>query len=455
MRGEPIVVFGACDRHNLGDLLFPHLARALLPHDEWVVAGLASRDLRAVGGHRVHALAEVAARFGAAPLRALQLGGELLTCSAWQAAVMLLPPELASSTVAWLGPRPATRRPWLRRWLGCDDRAPYLLARGALPQVRRLVVAGVGGVDLARCPPAMRHEVLAKLRDADALSVRDHRTQAALQALGVDATLAPDPAVRVATLCAQPIAHHAQRGEPAALRDAFPDGYVAVQADAGFGDDATLGTLAAQLHAVQSVSGLGVVLWRAGAAPWHDDLVLLQRLAARLPARAVRVFESLHLWDLCALVAGAQAVCASSLHARIVALAHARPRVSLHAPAEPGQARKLRAFVETWDATAGAVVDASGAARALRAALAMPAAALRQAGVAAAAAWDARWRAAWPDDPPVTPARATSPRQRGTGDRRDVQHEVVADRGEAARQRLADARRGAGDESDPAAGGIA
>lgn len=410
--GTPVVVFGAFDRHNLGDLLFPHLAQALLPGDELVVAGLASRDLRAFGGHRVHALTELAGRFGAAPLRVLQLGGELLTCSAWQAAVMLLPPEQVQSTVAWLGPRPATRRRWMRQWLGRDDRAPYLFARRALPQVGRLVVAGVGGVGLARCTPAMRDEVLSKLREADVLSVRDGRTQAALRALGVDAALAPDPAVRVATLCAAPIANHAQHGEVAALRDAFPDGYVAVQVGAAFGDDATLDTLAAQLRAVHSASRLGVVLWRAGAAPWHDDLAVLQRLAARLPAPAVRVFASLHLWDLCALAAGAQAVCASSLHARIVALAYARARVSLRSPAEPGQSHKLRAFVETWDDDAGGVVDALGAARALRRALAMPAAALRRAGVAAAAAWDARWRTAWPDDRAVIPVRATARRRR-------------------------------------------
>lgn len=409
--GTPVVVFGAFDRHNFGDLLFAHLAQALLPRDELVFTGLASRDLRAVGGHHVHALAEVAGRLGATPLRVLQLGGEVLTCTAWQAAVMLLPPEQVPSTVAWLGPRPATRRRWLRRWLGRDDRAPYLFARGTLPQLARLVVAGVGGVDLARCPPAMRDEVLAKLRRADALSVRDRRTQAALRALGLDATLAPDPAVRVAALCAAPIARHAQRGEVAAMRGAFPGGYVAVQVGAAFGDDATLDTLAVQLRAMRSASGLGVVLWRAGAAPWHDDLAVLQRLAARLPP-AVRVFASLHPWDLCALVAGAQAVCASSLHARIVALAYARARVSLRSPAEPGQSRKLGAFVETWDCEAGGVVDASGAARALRAALAMPAATLRQAGAAAAAAWDARWRAAWPDDQAVTPARATTRRRR-------------------------------------------
>lgn len=42
------IVFGAFDRHNLGDLLFAHVAAALLPRDETVVfAGLAARVTRA------------------------------------------------------------------------------------------------------------------------------------------------------------------------------------------------------------------------------------------------------------------------------------------------------------------------------------------------------------------------------------------------------------------------
>lgn len=383
--GTPVVVFGAFDRHNLGDLLFAHLAQALLPSEELIFAGLASRDLRPLGGHRVQSLAEVVAAVGERPVRVLQLGGELLTCSAWQAAVMLLPPEQVQPTVAWLGPRPATRRRWVREVLGRDDRAPYVFARDALPAVERLVVAGVGGVDLARCAPALRDEVLAKLRAADALSVRDRVTQRALRDAGVDSVLVPDPAVLVSRHFGAEIDTHARRGEPAGVAAAFADGYVAVQVSAAFADDATLDALAQQLRGVQAATGLGVALFCAGAAPWHDDPGVLQRLAARLPR--AQVFASLHPWDVCALVARARAVCASSLHARIVALAFARSRVSLRPPREPGQRRKLAAFVETWDADAGAPVDVPGLAAAVLDAIAMPAATLSRAADRATAAW--------------------------------------------------------------------
>jgi hypothetical protein len=63
----PTILLGAFDRHNFGDLLFPHLAAALLPGSRLIFAGLAERDLRPFGGHRTHALARLAAEFGNAP----------------------------------------------------------------------------------------------------------------------------------------------------------------------------------------------------------------------------------------------------------------------------------------------------------------------------------------------------------------------------------------------------
>jgi hypothetical protein len=43
-------------------------------------------------------------------------------------------------------------------------------------------------------------------------------------------------------------------------------------------------------------TGLGVVLFRAGAAPWHDGLAMPARIAARMPSAAVRLFRS--PWNL-------------------------------------------------------------------------------------------------------------------------------------------------------------
>jgi hypothetical protein len=184
------VLFGAFDRHNFGDLLFPHLLAALLPGRAFEFAGLAERDLRTFGGHRVKPL----------PAQATQLihaGGELLTCSAWQAAVMLLDPAAAAAAIARYDADPVAAAAWATRELGTARTIPYVVGRDAMAPGGKLIFNAVGGVEWDALPPAQREEVKTALRSVDWLSVRDHVTQTALQAEGIAAPLCPDPAVMV------------------------------------------------------------------------------------------------------------------------------------------------------------------------------------------------------------------------------------------------------------------
>lgn len=369
----PLVLFGAFDRHNLGDLLFPHIAQALLGDTPLHFAGLAARDLRGVGGHRVEAIGALMAGWGDRPAALLHVGGETLTCGAFEAAVMLLDAAEVPATVQRLEARADERAAWLQRMLGRSALAPYVLSRRDWPALRRVAHAAVGGVDLEHIDPARRDAVLGRLREAEALAVRDLRTRDALARHGIAAALMPDPAALVAELFGPRIAGHAARGEPAALRAAFPAGYLAVQCSAVFGDDATLDALGAQLARCAADSGLGLVLLRAGAAPWHDDPAVLRRLARRLPPGAVRVADSLDAWDLCALLAGSRAVAASSLHGRIVAAAFGLPRISLQPLAPAQRIGKLDAWVQAWEPERpGSVVTPSGLSGALARALREP-----------------------------------------------------------------------------------
>ncbi len=142
---------------------------------------------------------------------------------------------------------------------------------------------GIGGVGFAALPAALRAEALDEMRAAARVQVRDRRTRDALAAAGIEAELVPDPAVLVERLLGAEVARHAALGEPAMLRARFPRGYVAVQLAAELGDDATLAALADDLAAISRAHGLGLVLFCAGRAPWHDDPEALQRLRRRLP----------------------------------------------------------------------------------------------------------------------------------------------------------------------------
>lgn len=346
----PIIIFGAFDRHNFGDMLFPHIVSALVKHDDLVFAGLAERDLRSCGGHKVQAITQVAAQWREYPVKVIHAGGEILTCDAWQSAVMLLLPDEAQATIARLDTRRGERLEWAHAMLGTSAQAPYTLSRSLFPCASRFAYNAVGGVALDECEPAMRAEVLANLRAADEVSVRDTQTHAHLTAAGIDARLMPDAAIMVPELFGARIKQCAGDNPIARIQQTFPQGYVAVQFSADYGDDETLGEIAAQLDAFALSSGYGTVFFRAGAAPWHDNAHCYQRLAARMRT-ASEIFTSLDVWHICALIASSQAYAGSSLHGRIIAMAYALPRVNLSHPVHTAQPAKQNAFAATWEST--------------------------------------------------------------------------------------------------------
>jgi hypothetical protein len=252
--------------------------------------------------------------------------------------------------LATLEREPVLEPEWRSAMLGTASPLPYVAAREDLPGVDRIVHLGVGGVAFDALAPAWRDALRHRLADADALGVRDASTLAALRAVGLAPMSLPDPAVMVGALFGERLRARAGQGPVAAVASAFARGYVAVQLSAEFGDDATLAVAAGQLDALAARTGLGVVLFRAGAAPWHDDPAVLARLAARLPAHGVRLFNGLDLWDLCALIAHARAYAGSSLHGAIVASACGVAAAGLVRAGDHGQSAKLAAYLATWHA---------------------------------------------------------------------------------------------------------
>ena len=340
------VFFGAFDRHNFGDMLLAYLAlgESLKPESA-ILAGLVEADLTAFGGHRVASLADVLHRQTHAPLRLIHVGGEILTCDRWVARITTLGSEDAAQAISRYEFDRGARDAWLHAQPEFAWPAPYVVRPYALPPGSQTVFRAVGGVGFSSLDATMRSHVVAALREAECVTVRDLVTRSALAEAGIVAALERDPVARI-------------RGRfGRQILDRVPDlgrGHLAVQLAADFGDDATLDRLAAQIRLIASGSGLSVVLFRAGAAPWHDDVSVLHRLRLRLADLSASVLGSLDIWDICALIAGARGVIGSSLHARIVAQAFGRPAVSLlGADGSPtGQATKVRAYVDTWFADA-------------------------------------------------------------------------------------------------------
>lgn len=380
MARTPTVLFGAFDRHNFGDLLIAQVAARLLPDRDVLFAGLAARALCGDGGPATVALAQVEAFARGRPVNVIHAGGELLTCDAWQAAVMLAPRSRVQALFGAEGDWLRDKRAWARARFGTASLAPYVVSTATLPgvPVKHLAFNAVGGVDLDARDADLRADVLHALQSAEAVSVRDRQTQAVLAQRGVNARLIPDPAAMTMALFGTTIRRHTAKKALRDVLEAFPRGYAAVQFSADFGDDATLDALATQVERVALAHNIGIVLFRAGAAPWHDDLAVYERLAARLPGAVAHVFASLNVWDICALIAGSRLYCGSSLHGRIVAMSCALPRLNISHPDQIASLTKHAAYAATWepDGVPGTVAVA-GLAEAVDRALAADREALR------------------------------------------------------------------------------
>jgi polysaccharide pyruvyl transferase WcaK-like protein len=238
---------------------------------------------------------------------------------------------------------------WTQERLQLQTFAPYVVGRSLFPRAGAIVHNAIGGAELDAVSTAMRVEVREKLAGADSISVRDHRTLAHLQSFGLAADLVPDPAVVVAELFGSHLQARASAGEVLQCRRAFPNGYLALQFSTDFCDDSTLATLAAELDRFVSQSNCGIVMFRAGAAPWHDDIDAYRRLKSIMQSNAVHIFSSLHLWDICALLAHGSAYAGSSLHGRIVATAYALPRITLCRSDTGSGYAKHAAYTDTWE----------------------------------------------------------------------------------------------------------
>ncbi|CCD37184.1 hypothetical protein, INTERPRO prediction:regulator of chromosome condensation [Candidatus Paraburkholderia kirkii UZHbot1] len=260
---------------------------------------------------------------------------------------MLTKPEDTQPCIARYGSHADDRRAWARSMLGTDSLAPYVIGRETFAHAASICFDAMGGVALEARRADMREEVLTRLRASDHATVRDARTQGALRAAGIEARLVPDPAASVAELFDERMQSHANQGAVADVRRAFPRGYLAVQFSADFGDDATLARIAHQLDLLAEASDTSIVLFRAGAAPWHDDIAVYEHTAQRMRQPAVRIFESLNVWDICALIAKSAGFAGSSLHGRIVAMAYALPRVNL----QHADSGKQHAYASTWETT--------------------------------------------------------------------------------------------------------
>jgi hypothetical protein len=375
MTRKRVAVFGAIDRDNFGDLLFPLILESALlkPHEQELEAaycGLVASDLSAIGAKPTKPVSGIFNRASFPDDSVLIVaGGEVLCCD-WTAAHYYLAGKfsLPQRAVRKVFGKPAMEH-LIRRKYGYDADLPFVVPRRLFSQNVRIAYNAVGGSNL-RGKTDMLATVHADVADADYISVRDAATKELLTAnpwAHRDAELVPDSAILMSQLF--PVTALAGRTSPACAVHigAFGAGnYFCLQVKQSLGRSHEQ-AIAAEVEKVYREFGLPCILLPIGRAFGHSDHVMLAALdrGIKTPHRLV---EDSRVFDTMALIANAGIFAGTSLHGTITSIAYAVPHIALN-----NSDLKVPSFLESWDVPEQRSVPAfDGLVPAVKSTLAIP-----------------------------------------------------------------------------------
>lgn len=335
-RRRKIILLGPHDRFNFGDLLFEKIVSKLLitqrnyTDEDFVRAGLVNVNMTRFGGHSSIVSIKRARRLSQSEggYHIVYTGGESMGCSVERGVIML--PNNHS-------------REYAKRHKVSD--CAYLLPKDQLSTNKNTVavVNSVGGMyNLSRIPSDCRTSV----ETADYVAFRDlppNETHLHVPS----AQMRPDSAVMTSVLFNDTISEYGNEGEVKAVRN--QGNYLAIQFKETDLYWSSAKMIARVLDEIHNHTNLTTVFFQAGTVPNHDSLALYHKVSRRMKT-PFHVFTTPHLWSVVALIRFSSAVISTSLHVRIMAFVHARPRVTICT--SPG---KHTSFIELWesnDATA-------------------------------------------------------------------------------------------------------
>lgn len=325
-----VLLVGAYERDNFGDLLFLVQTEHYLRHHDLVAAAPFPGDMTRLLDRTIPAYGPMLERD---PFDAVwTVGGEVGATTFAGAVSMSLPPST------------------YRRYRDADDSekaellvelqgnvhqdTPYMPRLSLYPQNlgAASVLHSIGLAGVRKQPPTRRRDILHVLREASAINVRDANSSALLNEHGIVHTLAPD------------LVHTLTRTRPRP-RPARPTD-VLIQISHAHLAKAGHEAYARAIVGSRGLQGLPIRLFLAGTARGHDSVRSYRRLIAAVralePAVDIAICPARRPLDLVDAIASARLWIGLSLHGRIVSAAYGVPRVSL-------KKRKLDDYARSWD----------------------------------------------------------------------------------------------------------
>ena len=346
MSRPTIAIYGAADRFNYGDLLFPLILKKAFRRTgenvDPVAVGIKGSDLSRYGALPTRGLSWILEPGNLRPGSSIVVaGGELLAAGWWQLLSHLFPPLIGDACQAIISRciKESSLDTFGRKLFKCPWEIPFAPDSSILEKGISVAFNAVGGSNLSQCNQAWKNNVLDALQGACFASVRDRVTYDLVGGESSETKLVPDSAAALPDFF--PAAELEKTASPK-IREILkgPSPFICFQLHRYF-KTGKLRKFAAQLDMLQQQEGFRIVLLPIGHATGHSDYRSLRKIrnAMQQPCELlgrIKLMDTMALLSQCSVYAG------TSLHGLITAMSYGRPYATI------GKAPKCEAFLKTW-----------------------------------------------------------------------------------------------------------
>lgn len=344
---EKILIIGAFDRYNYGDLLFPLIIEKQLNtygnKFQFEFYGLVDSDLSKEGGKATKGLRAFyqACENPNQQATVIVAGGEALGVT-WNSLLAAL-----NKPFQQIHKRHVRLSKWVdlnrmaKKILNGKTTLPFVFDKSDFPSVKNVILNSLGGSGVNKMLFDRFEMMRAKLEKVDYLAVRDELTVNNLAENGVKAQLYPDSAIFMSEF--YPTEKLEKMVTPSVLQyiKANEGSYVFFQIN----KKTTLGKeeiIATELDRLYRENQVEICLCPIGKALNHDDHIALKQVQKHLTS-PFAYFDADNIWDIMLLIARSKAYIGTSLHGAITAMSYGIPHVGL-------KVEKLDAYLKTWGA---------------------------------------------------------------------------------------------------------
>lgn len=337
------LLVGAADQYRLGDLLMPHVLTRLMNFSRLRCAGLFTADLTCVGGHSVRNYGESVLEMRGSQLKLVHFGGADLSkglIEGYRSAAAGEEAERFESLSMISGPEELKNH--VRRRTGQSGDFAYMLAPEGEFYGAGLSFHAIGLPDPGRLDEEAKKSLLATLRQAQFVGVRDENGANFLEAEGITVERMPCGLSVLPQVCARQLREVRDSESLEAIRHRFPNGWIAVEVSEVRAGDFERMTTA--LREISDRDGLGLVFFEAVKALDNRRPERLRRWVESFPEWQAAGFGSDNIWEVASFLLHSRLYCGSCISSRVICMSGGIARINV-----PTGSVEAASYCELWE----------------------------------------------------------------------------------------------------------